>query len=194
MRDLLHCLDTQDKTILDLGAGPNPITGDLPCRHRISVDVRPEHRPSFVCDLFDGIALADNTVDIVVAGEIIEHISRSRHFLAEVLRVLKNGGHLLLSTPNVTSLKYRFSFLLGRIPAHAAKGDYTYESGNASNSWGHVRDYNYNELRYVLLDNGFAVVKERSIGMHLAGKRIIPPWMMPVSLSDNTIVLAEACK
>jgi predicted SAM-dependent methyltransferase len=194
MRSLLRDFDTNDKVLLDLGAGPNPITDGLPCIHRILVDVRPEHKPTLVCNLYNGIALADNTIDLIVAGEIIEHIALSRHFLAEILRVLKNGGYLLLSAPNITSLKYRVAFLLGRIPAHAAKGDYTYNTDNPANSWGHVRDYNYRELRRVLTDNGFKVKAERSIGLHLAGKRIIPPWMMPVAFSDNIIVLAEACK
>ena len=56
-------------------------------------------------------------------GRILEHITESRHFV-EIRRVLSNGYDL--SVPNIVPLKYRVAFLLGKIPAMAAKADYTY--------------------------------------------------------------------
>jgi len=194
MRSLLLESGTEGKVLLDLGAGPNPITENLPSQHSLSIDIRIAHSPTIVGNIFSGIPFADHSVDIVVAGEIIEHIAHTRRFLSEIRRVLKPGGELILSTPNIVSLKYRIAFLIGRIPAHAAKGDYTYETGNLANEWGHVRDYSFSEIRRVLSDNGFQCQEGRSIGMHLKGKRVVPPRLMPLTFSDQVIVKAVVCR
>lgn len=46
------------------------------------------------------IPLEDNSVDTVVSYETIEHITDYKKFLAEIKRVLKPDGCLILSTPN----------------------------------------------------------------------------------------------
>jgi ubiquinone/menaquinone biosynthesis C-methylase UbiE len=46
------------------------------------------------------IPLEDNSVDIVVTFETIEHIPDYRQFMNEVSRVLKEDGLLVISTPN----------------------------------------------------------------------------------------------
>lgn len=48
----------------------------------------------------ESIPLDDDSVDIVVSYETIEHIKNYEGFLSEVKRVLKPNGLLLLSTPN----------------------------------------------------------------------------------------------
>lgn len=45
-------------------------------------------------------ALADNTYDVVVTFQVIEHIENDRLFLQEIQRVLKPGGMALVTTPN----------------------------------------------------------------------------------------------
>ncbi len=45
------------------------------------------------------IPLPDASVDVVVSFETIEHIREHGPFLAEVVRVLRKGGQLLISTP-----------------------------------------------------------------------------------------------
>ena len=179
--------------ILDLGAGADPISRPLAFRQQIRADIRPEHAPTMVCNLAEAIPLADHTVDLVIAGEIIEHIAHSRRFLSEIHRVLAPGGRLLLSTPNIVSFKYRVAFLLGRIPAHAARADYTYRAGDPANGWGHVRDYSFAELRMVLQDNGFKVTAERGTGLAWRGQIVLPASLLPLHLSDQIVVMAEAC-
>ncbi len=48
----------------------------------------------------ESIPLDDNSVDVVVTFETIEHIKDYRKFLDEVNRVLKTDGLLVISTPN----------------------------------------------------------------------------------------------
>lgn len=52
--------------------------------------------------LFDGdrIPFADAEFNAVVSYQVIEHIEDDRAYLEEIARVLKNGGCLVLTTPN----------------------------------------------------------------------------------------------
>ena len=59
----------------------------------------------------------DESFDVVVAGEVLEHLAAPRAFLDEALRVLRPGGTLVGSVPNAFRLKNRLRFLLGRTPA-----------------------------------------------------------------------------
>jgi len=56
--------------------------------------------------------------DVVVAGEIIEHMTDPDHFLREIARVLKPNGHCILTTPNLASWYNRLLLLLGYQPYH----------------------------------------------------------------------------
>lgn len=53
-------------------------------------------------DLNNGIPLVDNSADVIVCFEIIEHIGKNKgiNLLKECYRVLKKDGVLFLSTPN----------------------------------------------------------------------------------------------
>ena len=57
-----------------------------------------------------------NYFDEVVAAEVIEHIFDTDSFLKRVKPVLKNGGKLIITTPNLASLARRLLLLLGKNP------------------------------------------------------------------------------
>jgi SAM-dependent methyltransferase len=94
--------------ILDLGhaAFPNPY---LPGDRTVGLDLEPPRSPSgyaadevgSVLELVDHFGPA--RFDTVVAGELIEHLERPYDFLAQVHGVLREGGKLVLSTPNPLS-------------------------------------------------------------------------------------------
>jgi SAM-dependent methyltransferase len=52
--------------------------------------------------------------DVVVAGELLEHVRNPAGLIAECLRVLRPGGTLVGSVPNGFRLKNRLRFLAGR--------------------------------------------------------------------------------
>lgn len=43
----------------------------------------------------------DHSIDFVVTFQVIEHIKNDKLFLSEINRVLKTGGKLILTTPNI---------------------------------------------------------------------------------------------
>lgn len=63
-------------------------------------------------DMNSTFPFLDCSFDYVVSIEGIEHIESQFSFLKECYRVLKNGGKLFLTTPNVSSLKKRLIFFL----------------------------------------------------------------------------------
>lgn len=70
------------------------------------------------CGAIDGagLPLADSSVDVVIMGEIIEHLVDTDAALIEARRLLRPGGWLLLSTPNLAAWFNRGLLLLGVQP------------------------------------------------------------------------------
>lgn len=70
-------------------------------------------------DINERFPFDDKSFDIIFAGEIIEHSFDDSEFLRECSRVLRDDGVMILTTPNLVSLKNRFLMLLGREPRFA---------------------------------------------------------------------------
>ena len=52
-------------------------------------------------DVSTGLPYADATFDVVNSSEVIEHLMDTASFLQECYRVLKPGGRIVISTPNL---------------------------------------------------------------------------------------------
>jgi SAM-dependent methyltransferase len=57
------------------------------------------------------------TFDLVMALDVIEHLFDTDVFLAELHRILRDDGHLLIATPNLGWWWSRLRLLAGRAPA-----------------------------------------------------------------------------
>ena len=55
----------------------------------------------------------DESFDVVTCIEVLEHLLRPDHAVAEALRVLRPGGRLVVSTPNVAYWRLRANLLFG---------------------------------------------------------------------------------
>ncbi|MES1223188.1 MAG: methyltransferase domain-containing protein, partial [Bacteroidota bacterium] len=66
----------------------------------------------FLCGSADNIPLADNLIDVIISYETIEHLDEEaqKNFLADVKRVLKKDGILVISTPDKANYTDRFSY------------------------------------------------------------------------------------
>ncbi|MDI6777756.1 MAG: class I SAM-dependent methyltransferase [Patescibacteria group bacterium] len=107
---------------------------------------------------FDGenkLPYDDNFFDVAVAGEIIEHIYDTDFFLAEIYRVLKPEGKLLISTPNVASLGRRALLFFGFNPIIEL-------SLNELDSSGHIRYFTFKSLQGLLKKHNFKIIVSSS--------------------------------
>jgi SAM-dependent methyltransferase len=92
-------------TILDIGAADRWVAHYLPANtHYIALDYPSTGRDLYAArpDVFaDGARLpfADSCINHVICLEVLEHVRWPDQVLAEVARVLKPGGHLILSMP-----------------------------------------------------------------------------------------------
>jgi len=57
----------------------------------------------FVCGNTHNLPLKDNSLDVVLAFELVEHLKEPRRALEEIRRVLKRRGILLLTSPTPKS-------------------------------------------------------------------------------------------
>ena len=64
-------------------------------------------------DLNIEIPFDDNTVDVIVSNQVIEHLHKPAQFIREIKRVLKPGGYAVVSTENAASWHNIFSLVMG---------------------------------------------------------------------------------
>lgn len=106
-------------------------------------------------DFMEKIFFKNMKFDLIVAGEIIEHVFDTDLFLRKIRDLLKDNGILILTTPNVASLPRRLLLLLGLNPM--------LENRTIINeSAGHIRYFTFKDMYKILDDNGFNILKSAS--------------------------------
>jgi len=98
----------------------------------------------------------DESFDLVVATEIIEHLPDHYTFLREIHRVLVPGGHLVISTPNLSRYP---PFLRGIIRRWFIKrGKYSHIQNVEGKQYGHISEVTSKQLRMELENTGFKII------------------------------------
>ncbi len=126
------------------------------------------------CDLGVGIPLPDASVDVVHAAEVIEHLSDPDRLIEECARVLRPGGHLVLTTPNLHAWFNRMLFLAGIQPIFHETSSRSTQVGAGplrrikrdSRPVGHLRLFNRTALTDLLRREGFRVDRVRGARYH----------------------------
>jgi SAM-dependent methyltransferase len=109
----------------------------------------------------DRFPFDDATFDLVTCCEVIEHLTQNPvHALAEIHRVLRPGGWLVLSTPNAARA--------GNI-ANLLRGGNVYDPyhlGTALRGSRHSREYTLDELRDLVDGCGFEIDVAENVDLH----------------------------
>ncbi len=117
----------------------------------------------FTCDidLFDAekdrFPYSDEYFSTVLCCELLEHLTTDpMHMMAEVNRILKPGGHIVLTTPNIGSLRAISAILQGHHPGLFPAYIRPPREGEPPDPR-HNREYMPGEIRRLLEDSGFHV-------------------------------------
>lgn len=116
----------QGKRVLDLGSRTGEVAqhycsgNSLVCLDidHPSLKVARERlkMPALAHNLNEGLPFANDSFDVVVAAEVLEHLFFPSRLIAEAHRLLKPKGMLLGSAPNAFYRAYRWKFLFGQLP------------------------------------------------------------------------------
>lgn len=160
------------ETVFDLmKKDTNSVVVDIPCgagafvqrlidkgyEHIVAVDIENilsiQHSNFIQGDMTKPLPLKDNSVDTLICIDGIEHISRQFDFVDEVNRVLKIGGEFIVSTPNISSLRSRWRWLM---TGHHNKCKSPLDEQNPNPSH-HIGMISFPEMRYLLHTNGLKI-------------------------------------
>lgn len=149
-----------DKTIVDIPSGSGAFVQrlkDAGYKNILAVDIENileiDHDNFIQGDMTKTFPLDDNSCDMVVCIDGIEHISRQFDFVSEVNRVLKDKGAVIISTPNISSLRSRWKWF---ITGHHHKCNSPLDENNP-NPLHHIGMISYPEIRYMLHTNGLII-------------------------------------
>ncbi len=128
--------------------------------HRTATSTEGEQ---FTCniELFDAerdnFPYKDAYFSTVLCCELIEHLTADpMHMLAEINRILKMGGHLVLTTPNLASLRAIYAILEGYHPGFFQAYIRPRAVGEEPEAR-HNREYTPREVALLFVDSGFEV-------------------------------------
>ncbi|MFB9721796.1 class I SAM-dependent methyltransferase [Planobispora longispora] len=113
-----------------------------------------------------GLPLASASVDVVVFSEVIEHLVDPDAAILELHRVLRPGGHLLLSTPNLAAWFNRGMLALGRQPVFSEVSMARVFGRPGQFVAGHLRLFTLGALKEFLVAYGFADLRVRGACYH----------------------------
>ncbi len=141
----------------------------------VSADINGE-RPDYVAfDMAGRFPFDDATFDGVLCLEGIEHMVDPVALLAEMMRILRPGGILVITTPNLMCMYSRLHFVLHGTPYQFKPSQQRPVPAGVMEDRGHIAPMGYLQLRYLIEHFGGRVVA-------VDGDRIKRKILMPLYL------------
>jgi len=158
----------QIDTVIDVGGNYGiflqMLSEEFTLRRKICMDISEPSLKIDSIEYFTGLAeetlnrLDANSVDLCLLQDVIEHIFDPDKLILQLKRVLKSGGVIILSTPNLSSIVNRFSLLFGFEPTSMEVSTKHIFGRPGSSVAGHIRNFTYRALREFFLFYDFEIV------------------------------------
>ncbi len=190
--------EIKGKCIVDFPAG-NGVTSELLIQMEANVlafDLFPQY---FLLDqikckqanIDTGIPLENETADMVICQEGIEHFSNPLKALQEFNRILKKNGKLLITTPSYSNLAAKFSYLffesetLKQMPPN--EWDDVWMSDKKNFYFGHLFLIGLQKLRTLSSISGFEIKEARYMRLSKSSLFVFP-FFYPLILLNTYLV------
>lgn len=116
-------------------------------------------------DLSATLPYADESFDFITCVEGLEHIENPQQAVREFARLLRAGGQLVVTVPNILNIEERIKWLLHGYTSHfkpisrEALARVRAEHGALEEMALHINPISYAELRYTLEKYGFEIAR-----------------------------------
>ena len=155
-------LTGQGKNVLELGAASGHVTTELAKRGNrvtaVEIDISNRDLLSKVAekviitdlDRLDLVKkLQGEKFDVIIAGDVLEHTTKSELILLQLQELLKEGGYVVASIPNIAHGDVRLTMLQGNFPYS--------ESGLLDKT--HLQFFTRSSVKELFNDNGFDIAE-----------------------------------
>lgn len=182
--------------VLELGAGGGAMSQRLAdAGYRVAAsdlfvgNFTPAHTIEFhVADLnAEFSAVIEDGWEAIVALELIEHLENPRHFLRECARLLRPGGVIVLSTPNLANPASQALFV--------RQGDFQWFSEIDYREQGHIMPLAPSVLRRCFAEQDYALLMQGSVSnpyrqmrsLRKLGRRLVAHALSLISATPRAL-------
>lgn len=169
--ELVSSMISKKSKILDLGAGAGHLSRRI---YNFLIENKFNSKNLYATDFFKKsfqasevtfkqadfnkkLPFSNSSFDIVYSVEVIEHLRCPYDFLDECYRILKPNGMLIISTPNILSLKSRFNFFITGF--NELYKPPSIKPENAGRLCGHIMPLHLAYYDYGLRKSGFSLME-----------------------------------
>jgi O-antigen biosynthesis protein len=147
-----HC----NKNNLSIGCGNGAIEKQFPGNF-IGLDINKTKKPHIPVTIGKAEDLLnifnENQFGAIFIGETLEHIYDTNKIISDMSHILKRNGILIITVPNLISLRARIRCLFGKTPRQA--------TGYLENEhlYGHIRHFGKGSITSLLKKHKFKILK-----------------------------------
>ena len=149
-------------------------------------------------DLSEGLPQPDSSADYLVCEEGIEHIPDQLALMREFSRVLRIGGTLFVTTPNISCLRSKASNLFNeseyfrRLPPSELDAVW-FSEGSEKLYYGHLFLINFSRMCMFARLNGFELVRAHPNKVNWPSVLLSPLWPL-LAISNLEAAFSESLR
>lgn len=117
---------------------------------KVTKEVRHKNHAGLIADAYN-IPLKENSIDCIIASEILEHVPDPRAFITSLIKLLNQGGKLIITTPYNEKIEYNLCVHCNRTTTRFA----------------HLHSFNENSITQYIPDTGVTWETKKIINKYL---------------------------